>query len=178
MFKHVQALLSAHGSNTIRIYEIYEKLLRPVHSLERIGKLNTIEWYVRNTLEKVPEIRSDLARLDSEWQQCEPSIGRDKNFNTLQQNATNRKCVLCDLTRHRINDCTEVKDPVRRRQIVSSKKLNFNCLKYGHRTADYLSSTCFKSNQKHNISLCVNNQLQGNSSNRDQETKEDMMVSF
>ena len=66
MFKHVQALPSVHSSNTIRIHEIYEKLLRPVHSLERIGKLNTIEWYTRNTLEKVPEIRSDLVRLDSE----------------------------------------------------------------------------------------------------------------
>ena len=202
VFKHVQALPNVHGSNTIRIHKTYEKLQTPTHSLERIGKLNTIEWYVGNALDKIPEIWSDLLRLDSEWQQCDfsklidalrqwvkrrpvtetwkekPSLGRDKNFNTLQQNATNRKCVLCDLTGHRINDCTEVKDPVKRRQVVSSKKLSFNCLKYGHRAADWSSCTCFKSNQKHNISLYINNQWQGNSSNRDEEIKEEMVGFF
>ena len=52
------------------------------------------------------------------------------------------------------------------------------CLQYGHCAADCPSHTCFKCNRKHYTSLCVNNQLQDNSSNRDQETKEKMMASF
>ena len=158
---------------------------------------------MRNTLDKLPRIRSDLVRLDGEWQQWhfpklidalrqssvernpvaetgkeKPSILRDKNFSTHQQNATNRKCVFCDGTGHKINDCTGVKDPVKRRQIVSSKKLCFNCLKYGHPTADCPSRTCFKCNRKQHTSLRANNEAQDKSSNRDQETKEKMMASF
>ena len=55
-----------------------------------------------------------------------PPIRRDKNFNTRQQNATNRKCVFCNGTGHRLNDCTDVEDPIKRRQIMSSKKLCFS----------------------------------------------------
>ena len=58
------------------------------------------------------------------------------------------------------------------------EKFCFNCLKYGHCAADCPSCTCFKCSRKHHTSLCVNNQLQDHSSNRDQETKEKMMVSF
>ena len=71
-----------------------------------------------------------------------------------------------------------MKDPVKCTQIVSSKKLCFNCLEYGHRAGDCPSRTCNKCNRKHHTSLCVNNQLQDNSSNKDQETQEKMMASF
>ena len=69
---HVQAIMVlpiVHGSNPIGIHEFYEKLLTHVQSLETIGKLNTIEGYVRSNLVKLPQIRSDLVRLDGEWQQ-------------------------------------------------------------------------------------------------------------
>lgn len=59
-----------------------------------------------------------------------------------------------------------------------SKKFCFNCLKYGHPAADCPSSTCWKCNRNHHTSLCINNQLQDNSSNRDQETKEKVMACF
>ena len=86
-----------------------------------------------------------------------PPIHRDKNSNTSQQNAANRESVFCDGTGHLINDCTEEKDPVKCRQIVSSKKLCFHCLKHGHREADCPSITCFKCNRKHHTLLCINN---------------------
>ena len=70
-----------------------------------------------------------------------PPTRRDKNFNTRQQNAKKRKCVFYNGTGHGTIDCTEVKDLVKRGQIVSSKKLCFNCLKSGHPKADYPSPT-------------------------------------
>ena len=69
---HVQATMTfpiVHRSNPICIYEFYEKLQTHVQSLETVRKLNAIKVYVRNTLDKLPQIRSDLVRLDGEWQQ-------------------------------------------------------------------------------------------------------------
>ena len=68
---HVQvmmALPTVHDSNLIRIYELYEKLLTHVLSLEKMGKLNTIEGYVRSPLDELPQSLSDLVRLDGVWQ--------------------------------------------------------------------------------------------------------------
>ena len=145
--KHTQAIVTlpiVHGSNSIRIHEFYEKLLKHVQSLGTTEIPDTIERYVRNTLDKLPQIQSDLVRLHGEWQQCEflklidalrewvkrnpvtetgkekPPNWRDKNFNTREQNETNWKCVFCEGSGNRINDCTDVKDPLKRRQIVSS----------------------------------------------------------
>ena len=76
-----------------------------------------------------------------QWVERNPvtETGKKKTIqidNTRQQNATNRKCGFCDVTGHKRNDCTEVKDPVKHKKIMSSKNLFFNCLKYGHRAAD------------------------------------------
>ena len=62
------ALPTVYGINPIRIHEFYQKLLKLVQSLETMGKLNTIERYVRNTLDKLPKIQSDFLRLYGEWQ--------------------------------------------------------------------------------------------------------------
>ena len=66
---HVQAIITlpiVHDSNPIRIHEFYKKLLMHVQSLETIRKLKAIKRYLRNTLDKLPEIRSGLVRLDGE----------------------------------------------------------------------------------------------------------------
>lgn len=95
--------------------------------METIGKLNTNKGYVRNMLDKLAEICSDLVRLNGDWQQWDfpksidvlrqcrernllteagknrPEIQKDKNFKTHEQNATNRKCTVCDETVHKLN---------------------------------------------------------------------------
>ena len=51
---HVQTIIALpiiHGSKPTRIYEFYEKVLTHVQSLGTMGKLNTTEGYVRNTLD-------------------------------------------------------------------------------------------------------------------------------
>ena len=107
-----------------------------------------------------------------------PLIQRDKDFRTCKQNATNQKCGLCDNMLNKLNDFAKVKDLVKRRQKVSSKKLCFKCPKSGHCIVDGLSRTCLKCNWKHYKSLCINDQLQNNSSKRDLEPKEKTLVSF
>ena len=39
-----------------------------VQALGTMRKLNEIKGYVRNTLDKLPETRADLVRLDDSWQ--------------------------------------------------------------------------------------------------------------
>ena len=83
-----------------------------------------------------------------------PPIRRDKNFYTRRKKFTNRKCVFLDGTGGRLNDCTKVKEPVKRKQNVSLKKLCFNYVKYGHRAAaDCPSRICIRCNRKHHTSL-------------------------
>ena len=57
-----------------------------------------------------------------------PLIQKDKDFKTCTQNATNQKCGLCDNMLNKLNDFARVKDLVKRRQKMSSKKLCFKCL--------------------------------------------------
>ena len=71
-----------------------------------------------------------------------------------------------------------MKDLVKRRQKVSWEKLCFKCLKSGHCTVYGLSHACFKCIRKHYISVCINNQLQNNSSKIYQDPKETTLVSL
>ena len=89
-------------------------------------------------------------------------MGREKSCNKNMERKTinskrkefqhtSTKChksEMCIMRQYwtRDKDCTEVKDPVKCRQVVSSKKLYFNYLKYGRRAADGPSRTCFKCN--------------------------------
>ena len=59
----------------------------------------------------------------------------------------------------KLNDLAEVKDLVKSRQNMSSKKLCFQGLKSGHCAVHSSSCTCFKCNWKHYISS-VAGQLQ------------------
>ena len=75
-----------------------------------------------------------------------PPIQKDKNFKICKQSATNQKCDLCDDMLNKLNDFAKVKDLVKHRQKMSSKKLCFKCLKSGHCIVDGVSRTCFKCN--------------------------------
>lgn len=69
---HVQEIMNlqtVYGSNPVKIYQFYEKVLRHVQALETMGKLNNINGYVRATIDRLPGIRSDLVRLDDNWQE-------------------------------------------------------------------------------------------------------------
>ena len=41
--------------------------MRSVQSLDTMGKLKEINGYVRTTIDKLPGIRADLIRIDSDW---------------------------------------------------------------------------------------------------------------
>ena len=67
---HIQNILSLPviaRKNPVRINEFYEKLMTSVQSLDTMGKLKEINGYVRTNIDKLPGIRADLVRIDSDW---------------------------------------------------------------------------------------------------------------
>ena len=63
----ILALPHIHGSQPAKIYDLYEKLLTNVQSLETLGRLKEIAGYVQMTLDKLEGIRGDLIRTDEDW---------------------------------------------------------------------------------------------------------------
>lgn len=174
--EHVQAIMNLptiYGSNTTRIHEFYEGLLTHVQSLETMGKVAEINGYVRSTLDKLPGIRSDLVRLDEDWQdwkyhQLTDALGRwternpisngfgrkEKNFNTHDEKQYKSRCVYCNKEEHKSNNCDTVKDIEERKKIMSKKQLCFNCTKGDHRAGDCKSRNCYNCNNRHHTSIC------------------------
>ena len=67
---HIQSIISLPtitGSSPYKINEFYEKLVTHVQALDTMGKLREIKGYVRLTLDKLPNIKSDLVRTDEKW---------------------------------------------------------------------------------------------------------------
>ena len=89
---HIQNILSLPviaGKNPVRINEFYEKLMTSVQSLDTIGKLKEINGYVRSTIDKLPGIRANLVRIDSDWHYWD--FGQ---FVELQQQWTERNHII------------------------------------------------------------------------------------
>ena len=67
--EEIIALPTISGAQPHKIHEFFEKLRYSVQSLETLEKLNSVNGYVRITLNKLPGIRGDLVRADPEWKQ-------------------------------------------------------------------------------------------------------------
>ena len=65
--EEIIALPTISSAQPHQIYEFFKKLRYSVQSLETLEKLNTVNGYVRITLNKLPGIRGDLVRADPEW---------------------------------------------------------------------------------------------------------------
>ena len=70
---YIQCIMRLPGiteTNPTRIInEFYDKLVTNIQTLESMGKKKGIRGYVRPTLDKLPGIKSDLVRLDYNWQE-------------------------------------------------------------------------------------------------------------
>ena len=65
-------------------------------------------------------------------------------------------CIYCGLQNHKSEDCTKVLNVARRKEILTSKRLCYNCIGYGHSAANCQSRGCRKCNKKHHTSICQN----------------------
>ena len=134
--KQIMNLPVITSVNLKQIHEFYRLLNVSVNSLRTLGKLDTAEILVRETLDKLCPIKADLTRTDSKWQEWgfddlltalrdftlrnpenSGSIENDKNGRRPPrgekqfQGTENRgpKCVYCNSTNHRCSVCDKVK---------------------------------------------------------------------
>ena len=144
-----------------------------------MGKLTQIQGYVRMTLDKLPRIRSDLVRLDNDWQNWDfvkiiaalgewtdrnptdetqqspqptyqqPKRTADKSFSTRSEI---NKCVFCSGD-HKPTSCSKITSVNERQNILKSKRCCFNCTKADHRASECKSRNCYKCNGRHHISI-------------------------
>ncbi|XP_065673915.1 uncharacterized protein LOC136090867 [Hydra vulgaris] len=77
-------------------------------------------------------------------------------------------CVYCGLQNHKSEDCTKVLTVARRREILTNKRLCYNCIGYGHSAVNCKSRGCRKCNKKHHTSICQdrNATMDGNIENK------------
>ena len=140
-------------------------------------KLNEIRGYVRNTVDKLPEIGADLVRLDDGWQDwgfCElvealrkwternPKIianeknpKRDNVYHTKEREQKSRSCAYCKKEGHKSSECKAVECVSDCRLQLAEKNLCFNCTGSKHKASECRSTkTCQICNEKDYASIC------------------------
>ena len=60
-----------NNANPGKINEFYEKLTTHVQVLETMGKIKSINGYVRVLVDKLSEVTADLVRNDENWKEWE-----------------------------------------------------------------------------------------------------------
>ncbi|KAE9521501.1 hypothetical protein AGLY_018100, partial [Aphis glycines] len=131
------------------------------------------EWQLRQDNKELPtyeQIELFLSKRVSAYEVCSNSVnisdkiskakppyhnhGNSKSLFTRSSDQKTIKCPLCS-SAHRIYHCdTFDKLPLsEKRTVVRNAKLCFNCLNYGHQSADCKFSHCPKCNKKHNSKL-------------------------
>ena len=180
---HGQALVNLQtisGTNPNRMHEFWETLITHIQPLEILGKLKEINGYVRSTLGKFPGIRSDLVRLDDNWQEWEfheviealrkwternpvqnerrgeyiNPKEKIKTYMARQEGPPQATCVYCNQEDHKGIVCEKFKDMKDRQKILSEKQLCFNCVKRGHRASECKSRKYCNCKRKHHTSIC------------------------
>ena len=178
---HIQRIMDLPiltSSNSTKIHEFYEMLVNSVQSLETMGKLDQIQGYVRRTLDKLPAIRSDLVRLDKDWQDWDfalfvgalgewternpkhqpprhqpPNQPKHPGEKILSIRSEVQKCVYCGAD-HKPSNCNKITNTNERRNILRIKRCCFNCTKDDHRATECKGRSCYKCNGRHHTSIC------------------------
>ena len=146
---HIQCITSAaviQNSHLNRIYDFYEKLVISAQSLDTMNKLEEINGYARLTLDKLPDIRADLVRIDEDQQEWtfsqlvetlrkwttrnqtiilshEKGSKHENTYQTNEKNYKHRDHVYCEESGHESGDSQTVNDIEESRLIPLYKKI-------------------------------------------------------
>ena len=95
-------------------------------------------------------MKKRMSETNQDWRK------RDRIMLASAQNSQRRLpgCLYCGLPNHRSADCLKVLDMAHRRDILTSKRLCFNCTGFGHMASRCKSRGCSKCSGKHHTSIC------------------------
>ena len=179
--REILGLPTINNTHTKKIHEFNEKLTYCVQALETLKRLEGVNGAVPMTLDKLPSIRGDLVRTDPEWEKWDfaklvealnqwcrrnpiekPAVPdeeyikkREKLYHVNRPRLNPRGCTYCDDNEHKANECTKVTSTTARKQILSKKRLCFNCAAGNHKASDCPSkASCRKCDKRHHTSIC------------------------
>ena len=95
-------------------------------------------------------MKKRMSETNQDWRK------RDRIMLASAQKSQRRPpgCVYCGLPNHRSADCLNVLDMAHRREILTNKRLCFNCTGFGHMASRCKSRGCSKCSGEHHTSIC------------------------
>ena len=176
-------LQTVRGRNYDKVCEFYEVLCKNYDALQTLDEEAMLKGLVVSTLNKLPQVKPDLVRIDDEWEDWDMKKLLAAIQGWLKRNKTDeipgkehenpRKrerhwyargggeqgkgkspvCIYCKGT-HWGDQCTSYDSIAKRRQFFVENRLCFNCGRAGHRESKCRSRGCYKCKGKHHTSLC------------------------
>jgi hypothetical protein len=145
--KEILSLPYISTANSKKIAEFSDKLTYCVQSLQSLKKLDEVKGLTMVIIEKLPGIRGDLVRSDSNWEtwnldqlaeavrlwirrnpvdhsrdddQVKKRRERERMYLTNRTDKP-RGCIYCDSSEHKAVECTKVTAVADRKQILAKK---------------------------------------------------------
>ncbi|XP_065650454.1 uncharacterized protein LOC136078600 [Hydra vulgaris] len=175
LIKDLEGIMGIHNTYKIKdVRDFYNKLARTVRTLKMMNKLQTAQSFVYSLMDKLGPAREILTQNDDGWEEWgleqlveklrsyEHRSTAFKRYNrghydkAIITSAGKQGCIYCGLQNHKSEDCTKVLNVARRKEILTSKRLCYECIGYGHSAANCQSRRCRKCNKKHHTSNCQN----------------------
>eukprot|EP00794_Sanderia_malayensis_P002861 gene2861-3307_t len=177
---HIEEIVNLpaiRGSNFTKIQEFYESLTKNNDALLTLGEEEMLRGFVMTTLNKLQGIKSDLVRIDENWETWDmhdlienvqkwlkrnrsaeetgkPIEKREKHWYSGESHKERqKKCIFCHED-HWSDTCKQYDTIEKRREHFKENKLCFNCGKGGHRGSACYSKGCYFCKSKHHTSLC------------------------
>ena len=143
-----------------RCYYAKSLLSYDVQALETKKKLEQVNGAMAMTLDKLPTIRGDLVRTEPEWENWDfcklvealrqwtkrnPQDDAHGGQNSARKRDTlfhaspgmkPRGCIYCDSSEHKANDCSKVTSVPEHKQILTKRRLYFNCACGNHKAPE------------------------------------------
>ena len=165
-------LFPVKGSNYFKVQEFYEKLSRNYDALQTLEEGQKLQGFVMTTLNKLPQVKPDLVRVDESWEEWSMEDPIDALQKWLRRNHVERSkcekhlfsqkqgdnlkpyCLSCRKQEHWSEDCTLVIALADRKKFFVDHNLCFNCGRSNHRADQCRRRSCAKCKYKHHRSIC------------------------
>ena len=135
-------------------------------------KPSKLQGFVMTTLNKLPQVKPDLVRVDESWEEwsmedlidalqkwlrrnhVESSKCEKHLFSQKQGDKLKPYCLFCRKQEHWSEDCTLVTALADRKKFFVDHNLCFNCGRSNHRADQCRRRSCAKCKYKHHRSIC------------------------
>ena len=142
-------LTPVRGSNYRKVQEFYEKLSKNFDTLQTLEEGEKLHGFVMATLNKLPQVKPDLMRVDENWEDWlmedlidalqkwlrrttqRPALNNTRRLRShlfmLKGEKPTPYCLFCRKQDHWSYSCTVVTELVDRRKFFMDHILCFNC---------------------------------------------------